>query len=812
MLNIWNAQSGYSFGLFLENIPINIPLPLKTYYDPIKFEIISGKLPPGLRLEDRSIKGSAKEVVDFTTFKFCIRASYNNEISDRTFFMTIDGPDQPMFITEEGLLPVGPNQTYFVLDRTPIEFNIVAEDFDTAAGQELRFFISSGDGELPPGLKLDSNGRVHGLIDPLLSVFISDRNGGFDSVNFDAYGFDFGIISDNGFDTFNYDQVTYDYSAPSRVPKKLNRNYEFVVSVSDGYSEIKKRKFRIYVVGEDFFKADNTVIRAASGFYRADNTDLRKPIWSTPANLGTLRANNFHIIKLDIYEVINYGVVQYYLEPNLNPTDPTSAISVLPPGMKLDIVSGELYGIIPYQEEYLKTYEFTVTATRFGRGEESGSVSKRFTVKIVGEIDSNIAWVTPANLGTLDVSLISNLKIEATSSLTNGKIRYALINGQLPPGLTLEPSGEIIGKINQYSSPGRKGLTTFYDTVNGQQISNLTFDNNQTTVDKIFKFVVRASDQTLYSAIDQEFTIEIGTPDNKLFSNIYVTTYMNLGKRQLFNDFINNEGIFPKGILYRPTDINYGIRRDLRMLMFAGIETRDASEYISMIGLNHKKKRFRFGEVKKAIATIPGTKQVVYEAVYVQMIDHQDFKDDKLPLNLTIDDFSKRHLDLTRKMVKANNVISAENSNYFWRSSDQELYVSNEPSVKRPLEYITVDRSDLQVSDYRSRVRYINTYTNWRKRIKSFKDLNGVTVVNQPKYLPLWMRSFQENRQDLGFNLALPLCFCLPNTSEEILLNIKNSNFDFKQLDFTVDRYIIDSVNGYGADKFLVFQNKEVVV
>jgi hypothetical protein len=74
------------------------------------------------------------------------------------------------------------------------------------------------------------------------------------------------------------------------------------------------------------------------------------------------------------------------------------------------------------------------------------------------------------------------------------------------------------------------------------------------------------------------------------------------------------------------------------------------------------------------------------------------------------------------------------------------------------------------------------------------------------------MRSFQENRQDLGFNLALPLCFCLPNTSEEILLNIKNSNFDFKQLDFTVDRYIIDNVNGYGADKFLVFQNKEVVV
>jgi len=812
MLDIWNVKSGYNFGTLIENIPINIPLPLKNNTNPIKFEIISGKFPPGLRIEGRSIKGSPKEVIDFTTFKFCIRASYNNEISDRTFFVQIDGPDQPVFITEEGLLPVGPNQTYFILDKTPIEFFIQAEDFDTAAGQELRFFISSGDGLLPPGLTLDSNGRVHGLINPLPSVFVSDRTGGYDAVNFDAYGYDFGITSDNGFDTFNYDQVTYDYFAPSKVPKKLNRNYEFIVTVSDGHSEIKKRKFRIYVVGEDFFKADNTIIRAASGFYRADNTDLRIPIWSTPANLGTLRANNFHIIKLDIYEVVSYGVVQYYLEPNLDPKDPTSPASVLPPGMKLDIVSGELYGIIPYQEDYLKSYQFTITATRFGRGEESGSVSKTFTVKILGEIDSNMTWVTPAYLGILDVNLISNLKIQASSSLANNKIRYTLISGQLPPGLTLDSGGEIIGKINQYSSPGRKGLTTFYDTVNGQRVSNLTFDNNQTTVDKIFKFVIRASDQTLYSAIDRKFIIEIGTPDNKLFSNIYVTTYMPLDKRQLFNDFINNEGIFPSDLLYRPTDINYGIRRDLRMLMFAGIETRDANEYISMIGLNHKKKRFRFGEIKKAIATMPGTRQTVYEVIYVQMIDHQDFKDDKLPMNLTVDNFNKRHLDLTIKMVKANNVISADASNYFWKSSDQSMYVTKEPAVKRPLEYITVDRNDLQVSDFRSRIRYPNTYTNWRKRIKSFKDLGGTTVVNQPKYLPLWMRSFQENRQDLGFNLALPLCFCLPNTGEEILLNIKNSNFDFKRLDFTVDRYIIDNVNGYGADKFLVFQNKEVVV
>jgi hypothetical protein len=249
------------------------------------------------------------------------------------------------------------------------------------------------------------------------------------------------------------------------------------------------------------------------------------------------------------------------------------------------------------------------------------------------------------------------------------------------------------------------------------------------------------------------------------------------------------------------------------MLIFAGIETRDASEYVSMIGLNHKKKRFRFGEIKTAKAKVPGTNDVVYEIVYVQMIDHQDFKDERLPISLTIDDFSKRNLETKIKLEKANNLISADASNYIWKTNEQDYYISEkEPYVRRPLEAITIDRTDLQVSDFRSRNRYPNTYTNWRRRIKGYMLNNGEQVSNQPKYLPLWMRSFQDDRQEIGFTLALPLCYCLAGGSQEVVLNIKNSNFNFKQLDYTVDRYIIDTVNGYGQDRFLVFKDKEVVV
>jgi len=112
--------------------------------------------------------------------------------------------------------------------------------------------------------------------------------------------------------------------------------------------------------------------------------------------------------------------------------------------------------------------------------------------------------------------------------------------------------------------------------------------------------------------------------------------------------------------------------------------------------------------------------------------------------------------------------------------------------------------------------RYPNTIYNWRQRIRLHKDINGVNLLTEQNYLPLWMRSFQDDRKELGFVLALPICFCKPNMSNDVYLNIKNymneNNFDFKILDYTVDRYIIDSVKQYGSDKYLVFKNQETTV
>jgi hypothetical protein len=75
------------------------------------------------------------------------------------------------------------------------------------------------------------------------------------------------------------------------------------------------------------------------------------------------------------------------------------------------------------------------------------------------------------------------------------------------------------------------------------------------------------------------------------------------------------------------------------------------------------------------------------------------------------------------------------------------------------------------------------------------------------------MRSIQPGgKQELGFQLAVPLCYCKLGAADDIILNIKFSGFDFKVLDYTADRYIIDSVEGSTGDKYLVFKNDRITV
>ena len=884
-LIVWTQASGSSLGTFQEQTSHEITLPISTSYG-IVFRVISGQLPPGFRLIGNKIIGSAYQVPRPTTFSFCIRASQtaNNitEIADRTYTITVQGQSTPVFVTPAGSLAINYPTQYFVLDSTYVFYQIEAVDTFVAGTSEINYFIASGEGELPPGLTLSKLGVISGTVAPAYSIVPQDGNGNFDEGFYDGVAFDFGQRPSNGFDSYIYDTVTFDYSIPANAPKKLNRNYGFTVTITDGDS-IAKRTFSIFVVADDYFRSDNTTIRDANGLFTADSTYLRAPVWLTASNLGTYRANNYVTLILDTYDttevfynfdlvnadirattykkiltdniangysltiqnpssvpqyaqwltfsnlvngasathqisnVVSLGNNQYRLtvtQPlQVNVPDEVlfsiGTLSILPPGLSFDQASAEVYGVIPYQPAITTDHKFTVTAYRISNKSEFSRAPRVFTIRVIGEIESSITWITPSDLGTANANFISTLKVEASSTISTSTILYTVTSGRLPPGLTLNLDGEIVGKINQYPTSGRAGLTTFserdgYDNVT---IENQTLDGGSTSVDRVYEFTVRAEDQLVYSATTRTFKITVDTVNRLVFSNIKTQPFLKLEQRTSWKEFINDTTVFTPTSIYRPNDPNFGLQTDLAMIIYAGLETTDAAKYISAIGLNHKRKRFQFGSVKKATAVIPGTRNEVYEIVYVEMIDPLEPGGRRLPNSI----ISSPNSDY----------LTADETNDFWQPGftpktdavKKEKMGRDGLNTGRPDPWLTTDIQGYQISNSNPGSYFPNSITNWRERLKNWQDDNQNGFANERNYLPLWMRSIQPGgNQELDFQLAVPLCYCKPGTADDILLNIKFSGFDFKLLDYTADRYIIDAVKGETADKYLVFKNDRITV
>lgn len=354
----WTVQSGYTFQTIQERTEQNIPLPIESL-DDVTISVISGSLPPGLRIADGKILGSAFEVARDSNFKTVVRATNPDGIADITFNFNVEGPDTPVWSTAEGLLPVGPNNSMYVVDSSLIDFQLQAVDPDLPTGETLRFYIAEGDGELPKGLTLSESGRITGVVDPIRALDVS-AGGGYDMLAYDAAPIDFTIPDGDGYDSYYYDTVPYGKSVPTRIPRKLNRRYQFRVTVQDSVSK-DSRIFQIYVVGDDFARADNTIMKAGNGVFKSDFTYLRDPIWITPSDLGFRRANNYQTIYLDTLDPIDVlGRLTYILLPfNSDGTE-----SVLPNGMSLDGTTGEIAGRIGYQPAVTREYKFTIEAIR----------------------------------------------------------------------------------------------------------------------------------------------------------------------------------------------------------------------------------------------------------------------------------------------------------------------------------------------------------------------------------------------------------------------------------------------------------------
>ena len=887
MAELWTAPADSLLADLEEKVTTQLALPVLSRAN---VQLLSGTLPPGLRLQDKLIVGTPYEVARKIEYRFVLRATLDQFVRDRAFKITINGPDAPEWQTDPGLLPVGNNNAFYILDNTPIDFQLIAVDEDTEAGQTLEFWIGDGDGQLPPGTELTSDGRIVGIVDPLLAIEkgLLYSAGTYDTVPYDLIsgGYDFGVRSSNGFDSFYYDTTVWDFSYTEQPPKKLNRYYQFTVNVSDS-DTIARRTFRIFVVGDDFFRADNTVLQVGNGTFTADNTNLRTPIWITPSDLGIKRANNYITIPLDIIDSNSLvGFVSYSLED----TNKDGSPSQLPPGMKLDLSNGEIAGRVPYQAEVTKTYNFTIKATRFTPDQIDENVfsTKQFTLRLLGEINSKTTWITESELGTLSTNIISVLKIEAETNVPNSRILYSVAEGRLPPGLQLTYDGEIVGKVNTYGDNVYKSFwrssrsykandvvkydNKFYKT-NSDHLSNsfgnflldsnlwvefdysrggltvfdndnFLLDNSETSIDREFRFIANAEDQYKFSIAKKEFLIKVNDPEITKYTNIHMKPFLKQDIRTEFNAFISDPEVFNPEYIYRLNDPNFGLQRDLKMLVYAGIETKEIQYFVQATASNHKRKKYKIGELKSAIANVPGTTDSVYEVVYLEVIDPANPETGRTRKKININNDNKITADISSAtpqdvyydyLEKPSFIINlrgttqvitlGEDFSIVTRddgtqkiSWEENIIVDSRTenniikiveglsSVFRPRpdyeNVITTDTTLLNASQSKDNIRYISNISNMRDNIRSIGE-------TKRDFVPLWMRSQQPGSvNELGYTPALVLCYCKPGTSEIIMSAIKNRGFDFKKFNLDFDRYIIDSTDIASQPQFILFDNK----
>ena len=629
---------------------------LQASGEDVEFSLIGGTLPPGMRIDDANIVGTPFEVPKSTTYNFVIRAKNTEGAIDRTFNIIVEGEDPPLWVTPTGDLPIGPNGEYFILNKSPIDYQLSATDTDLQAGQTLEYYLDDLSGELPPGLVLSKTGRITGIIDAPLVLDYKATNSNYDRQEFDLFPYDFGGGTQEG----------------EALPRYLNRFYEFEVTVSDGISK-EKRKFKMFVVNEQQFRTDTTQLTIDNLTISASSTYLRAPIFLTTGNLGTRRANNFITIPLEVYDPNQYsGAVSYDIVPLED-----STASVLPPGLEIDSANGNLFGKVPYQPAVTQQYNFRIRATRQDPFNSEQTESYRtFLIKILGEVDTTISFVTPTLVGSIKPNQSSTLSIVATTTLVGADVRYRISSGSLPSGLTLAGDGTIIGKVNQVAESGvKKGLTTIDLVEYG--LNSFLLDGGTTSIDKEYRFTVQARDYYLQSAVEKEFRVQVTADTVTQFSNIFLKPLFSKTSRTDFYNFITSDNIFPVRNIYRPNDITFGLQKEMKMLLQHGIETVAISKYVPGLVNNFARKTFKFGKVKSAEAKQDN--KVIYEVIYVELFDDLENSNGSVSDKVNIQKFGNQIDTSLTKFKVSDNFITVD------QLVEKFLYPNSTTNMKKKL-------------------------------------------------------------------------------------------------------------------------------
>jgi hypothetical protein len=251
------------------------------------------------------------------------------------------------------------------------------------------------------------------------------------------------------------------------------------------------------------------------------------------------------------------------------------------------------------------------------------------------------------------------------------------------------------------------------------------------------------------------------------------------------------------------------------MLVYAGIETLAIENYVSALMRNTKRKRFRLGNAKTAVARETGSNDVVYEVIYLEVFDEYEIGETPVANRIKLNASTKSAIKINQSRINPIDgrlgTVDQQSGSVTYANSTVNSKL-NQAAVERyrpATDPYSADMSLVKASGNNLEYVYPTSINNIRNNIKNISVSVGNInrqIDTENSFLPQWMITPQNNRTAAtGYIKAIPICYCKPGSAEFILQNINNSNFDFTQLDFEIDRFIIDSVSGESADQYLKF-------
>ena len=830
-----------------------------------------------------SLQGVPFQVNKDVASKFAIRAYTEladgsiDRIKDRTFELVVTGNDVPDFVT-----PAGSIGTFYDSDRVDFQFEIAGTDPGDIN------VITLAAGQLPVGLSISSTGLLSGYIAPTPNV---NEPPGYDMTPDDTTPYDFTVSAINKNFEFilqvsdgksqsqrTFYMYVYDRACLTGDDTIFTSDTTTITSDETPY----RRPFLINALPTDLGKVRGDNYYAHQ--FRANDYDTSNLTYTIAVNQGSGFAPG---LGLDPVSGWYYGYIPdqgvteltYSFNVYARQTDvvgtaitctaTTAGTNVitcnsttqLGPGTAV-IFSGTVFGGVTstdttmyFVDTVVSSTEFTVTTNMMLNpdypGElpvyipdgnpvilttATGSMTASlvvpsdpypFTITVVGEVDTEVVWTTPADLGTIENGSTSILKIAAVNR-GGRELSYRLKSGAynlLPQGLELLPSGDIVGRTTFNTFAIDLGTTTF----DKNQTSVLNTSIGETVFDTKFTFTVNA------------YAVDTGQPTYDVVG-ITVTDggsgYSNVNPPVL--QFSSPVGAAAQTAVAGVVTLTGGVITAVSLDDFGAGYTQPATLTVTA-GYGGS------GAVLTPVMRLTGAVDVVsvfktftvtvnraynkpYQNLSVQAMPPLNDRVliDSLLNNDTIfvPDYIYRPDDpnfgKSRRVIyqhafglapdTLDTYVSSLYENHYWKNlilgeistaqaTDEfgnviyevvysriidDLTNAAGQSVSKivALPYAITDPAD---GSSQINVVYPNSLQNMRDQV--------IDVVGQiSNKLPLWMTSKQSDGRLLGFTPAWVICYTQPNRSKQIAYYIQTQfGVQLNRVDFKVDRYVLDS-------------------